>query len=105
MMSPSPIQVDEQFETDGHPSNLDRCTGCGFPRSSHGPGWSCPAGASRGAPIIPLLLGALLTISGLIVSVTIGANAKTAWATLGMVALLSGLTLLVAGTVLRRRLR
>jgi hypothetical protein len=39
------------------------------------------------------------------VSVTIGANAKTAWATLGMVALLSGLTLLVAGTVLRRRLR
>jgi hypothetical protein len=39
------------------------------------------------------------------VSVTIGANAKTAWATLGTPALLSGLTLLVAGTVLRRRLR
>ena len=44
-------------------------------------------------------------IAGLIVTATVGTNAQSAWATLGMVALLTGVTLVVAGAILRGRLR
>lgn len=105
MVSSSPADVERQFQTSGRPTNLDRCTRCGAPRSAHGPDWSCPAGAPHNAPAIPLILGGLLTLSGVILWVTVGANLKSGWATLGTIALLSGLTLLVMGITLRRRLR
>lgn len=104
-MSQSPFEVDWQFEVDGLPSNLDRCNKCGDIRGSHGAQWSCPVNGSRAASAIPLILGCLLTVAGLISTATIGANGRSATGTLSMVALLSGITLLVMGTVLRRRLR
>ena len=105
MMSPSPAAVEQKFQNSGNPTNLDRCTRCGAPRSAHGPDWNCPAGAPHSASTIPLALGGLLTLSGLILLVTVGANLWTALGTLGVIAILSGLTLLIAGVALRRRLR
>jgi hypothetical protein len=105
MMSPSPAAAEKQFQNSGNPTNLDSCTRCGAPRSAHGPDWNCPARAPHSASTVPLVLGSLLTLIGLIVLVAVGANLWNALGTLGVIAILSGLTLLVAGVTLRRRLR
>src|SRR5487761_1525450 len=106
MASPSPADVEEKFQTFGPPTNLDSCALCGAPRSAHDPGASCPTSAPHGAWVILLILGGLLTVTGLILSFLVNVPVRSGpggAATLVMVALLSGLTLLITGVVLRTR--
>jgi hypothetical protein len=104
--SPSPTMANEaKFQTYGPPSNLDRCGRCGNLRSSHGPEWSCPTRASRSVSNIPLLAGSLFIISGFVLVATVDASAHTALGNLSMIAVLVGITLLVMGALLRRRLK
>ncbi|MGA2830868.1 MAG: hypothetical protein ABSF03_32685 [Streptosporangiaceae bacterium] len=115
MMSPSPVGVEQQFQSFEQLSNLDHCNRCGAPRSVHGPDWSCTTRSSRRAYTVPLISGGLLTLAGVILSVTVGGN-RTAIpvapgsdqasgpATLAAIAILVGVTLLVIGAVMARRL-
>jgi hypothetical protein len=123
MMSPSPACAEQQFQSFEHPTNLDRGNRCGLPRSAHGPDWTCTAEPARRAYIIPLISGALLTLLGVILSVTAGGNVVTvgatrnsvplspasqqapAPATLAAIALVIGVVLLVTGAIMARRSR
>jgi hypothetical protein len=99
MNSPSPADTEEQFEIFGeHPSNLDRCNRCGAPRSAHGPDLECPPRPAHTAVWVLLAAGSVLTLAGLIAQVTAPNDAAVA-------AILIGVTLLVAGVIMARRLR
>ena len=99
MRSPGPADTQVQFRaSSSQPSSLDRCNQCGAPRSAHGPDWSCPAKPAHVAVIL-LPLGILLTVSGLVLSVTAGPNQGQAQATATMAAVLTGITLLIAGAI------
>lgn len=77
----------------GQPSNLDRCTRCGRPRSVHGGDWSCPSGVPHRAALVLLIAGGVLAVSGIIVRVT--ATLANHQIPAGM--FLAGVVLLVAG--------
>lgn len=99
----SPTDADQQFQTfGGGVSNLDRCNRCGAPRSAHGADWTCPPALSRGASAAPLITGILLVLAGAALWAA-GSTETKAGATLLSIAILVGVTLLVAGVILARR--
>jgi hypothetical protein len=103
MASTSPAETEQQFRAyRDYPSNLDLCNRCGRPRSAHGPDWSCPPKPARGVAAVSLFLGGLLTLGGLILQVTRGAD--RALAQVIAAAIFVGVTLLVAGFIMARRL-
>lgn len=108
MRNPSLTDTRQQFQTyRGHLSNLDRCNRCGAPRSVHGPDWDCPTRPARahGGVAASLSLGFLLALTSLIAAMTGGADHTRAQATATATAVLIGVTLMVAGTIVARRTR
>ena len=103
MASSRPADVVEKFQTFGPPSNLDCCGRCGAPRSAHGPGDSCTTGVSTSVWVISLLIGGLLTGSGFMLLPTVSLMANNGRASLAMIAIFAGLTLLATGVILRNR--
>jgi hypothetical protein len=103
MRSPTRADAEQQFQTYGrHISNLDRCNRCGAPRSAHGADWGCPTRPGHATAAVSLILGFLLAFGSLIVQIAARAYHTTAQTTATLAAILIGVTLLVAGTIMAR---
>ena len=87
------------------PSNLDRCTRCGAPRSAHDADWSCPSAARPGRGTLTLFVaaaGVIAVLGGALWALASAANINLS--SFAAFVFLAGLTLLVAGvTVAGRR--
>ena len=102
MRSLGQAETDQQFQVTGrYISNLDHCNRCGAPRSAHGPDWTCPGPPAPGAAMVPLKLGGLLTLGGLVLEMT-SANPATAKSTATLLAILIGITLFIVGAIMAR---
>ena len=79
------------------PSNVDRCERCHLPRSAHGPDWTCPARPSRRVAAGLAILGAALTVTGIVLRVLAGSSVQPGRAMLMADATLLGVLLVIAG--------
>ena len=77
----------------GQPSNLDRCTRCGRPRSVHGPDWSCPSGSPHQAAFAAFVAGGALAVLG--IALRLSSAVANHQVPAGL--FLAGVVLLVAG--------
>ena len=104
MTSPSPVDIDRQFQTlDRQLSNLDHCNRCGATRAAHGPDWTCPARPARVNAAIWLALAIVLTAGGVIAQVFAGAN--QALQNAAAAGILAGVAALVAAIIMVARSR
>jgi hypothetical protein len=102
-----PAIADKQFQIAGRrPSNLDRCTRCGLPRSAHGIDWTC----SRSAVPDPTRVVALVVIVGVlalagVAVLTLSSSTATTAGSIGAALCLAALLILVCGVTLTGRRR
>jgi len=90
----------QKFQTwTPQPSNVDKCGRCLMPRSVHGADWSCPPALPRRLPALMLAAGILLTLTGIVARLVVGAAAAPSQATVMADAFLAGVVLMIAGMV------
>ena len=87
------------------PSNVDRCERCHLPRSVHGADWACPDRPSNRVATALLVLGAALTVAGIVLRVLAGSSVQSSRAMLMADATLLGILLVIAGLTLSGRQR
>jgi hypothetical protein len=102
-----PAIADGQFQIEARrPSNLDRCTRCGLPRSAHGIDWTC----SRSAVPDPTRLVALVVIVGIlalagVAVLTLSSTTASTAGSIGAALCLAALVVLICGVLLTGRRR
>jgi len=79
------------------PSNVDRCERCHLPRSVHGPDWTCPPRPSNRVAAALVVLGATLTVAGIVIRVLAGSSVQPGRAMLMADATLLGILLVIGG--------
>jgi ABC-type multidrug transport system fused ATPase/permease subunit len=86
------------------PSNLDRCTRCGAPRSAHDADWSCPSGPRPGRGALTLFVagaGVIAVLGAALWALASAANINLS--TFAAFVFLAGITLLAAGLTVAGR--